>query len=442
MSGIAARIASCCALLAALPGAALAAHVSVIRVEGTINPASSAFIQTSIEEAAANGSEALVLELDTPGGLVASTKDIIKAMLNAEVPVIVYVSPSGAWAGSAGTFITLAGHVAAMAPGTSIGAASPVGVGGGGAPKPDEEGGQQRDVAGEKAENLLAAYIESIAQQRERNVEWAAQAVREAVAVTADEALELGVIDLVAANRTELLAKSDGREVDIRGEKRPLALAGAAVRTIEMTAFERFLHVIASPDIAVLLLMAGLLGLYMEFSNPGLIVPGAIGAACLIIGAISLQILPFDWLGLILFVVGVGLLMAELFITSYGLLFAAGIGCMLLGGSMVFDMPDVSDVNVSFWSVLFPAVMAMGLFAAIVIFGVGRTIGSRQTAGVSELIGMVGRADTALGPEGRVLVRGEYWDARADAPVAAGDRVEVVEVRGMRLRVRPVTQES
>lgn len=416
-------------------GVAGAAHVNQIRVAGTINPVSSEYIQKAIATSERDGAAALLIELDTPGGLVSATKDIIQAMLNARVAVIVYVAPRGAWAGSAGTFITLAGHVAAMAPGTSIGAAHPVGVGAPGGGQPEQEKGG--DVAGEKAENLLAAYIESIARERDRNVEWAVKAVRESVAIPADEALRLRVIDLVAASRTELLAAAEGREVEVAGEVRPLAVRDAEVRVIEMTLVERVLHVLASPDVAVLLLMAGILGLYVEFSNPGLLIPGVAGATCVVLGLIALQILPFSWLGLILFVTGLGLLVAEVVLGTYGVLFALGIACLLVGGSMLFDVPEMGGLDVSFWSVLLPAVTGLALFGALVVFGVGRTARRRQTAGVDELIGMLGRADETLAPEGRVFVRGEYWGATAEAPVAAGERVEVVAVEGMRLRVRP-----
>jgi membrane-bound serine protease (ClpP class) len=433
------RVLVLAASLLVAAGPAAAGHVNEIRIAGTINPASSDFIQKAIAQSEREGAAALLIELDTPGGLVSATKDIIQAMLNAEVPVIVYVAPQGAWAGSAGTFITLAAHVAAMAPGTSIGAAHPVGIGappgGGGGGEEGEEKG--RDVAGEKAENLLAAYIESIARERERNVEWAVKAVRESVAIPADEALRLKVIDLVAANRAELLAAIDGREMKMAGTDRKLAVRDAEVRQIEMSALQRFLDVLASPDVAVLLLMAGMLGLYIEFSNPGLLIPGVAGAACLVMGLIALQILPFSWLGLILFLAGIGLLVAEVFLGTYGVLFAIGIGCLLVGGSMLFDVPEVSDLDVSFWSVLVPAVTGMALFGALVVFGVGRTMGRRQTAGVDEMIGMVGRVEEALAPEGRVFVRGEFWTARSDTPLAAGERVEVTAVEGMRLRVRP-----
>jgi membrane-bound serine protease (ClpP class) len=417
-----------------------AGRVDLIGVSGTINPASSDYIQRAVRQSAAEGADALIIELDTPGGLVSSTKDIIQAILNAEVPVIVYVAPRGAWAGSAGTFITLAGHVAAMAPGTTIGAAHPVGIGGGSPGEGEKEG--SRDYAGEKAENMLVAFIESIAKQRKRNVEWAAKAVRESVAISADEALKLHVIDLVAPSRRDLLEQADGRKVDVAGAERVLHVADAEIHEIPMTMLQRFLHELANPDVAVLLILAGLLGLYVEFSNPGMVLPGVAGAVCLILGAIALQILPFSWLGLLLLAGGVVLMVAEIMVGSYGVLFGIGILCIFLGGTLVFDLPEMSDVRVSVWSVLAPAVAALALFGGIIVFGVGRSLGRRQTAGVGEMLGMRGRAESALNPEGRVYVRGEYWTARSDEPVAAGERVEVVGVEGLRLRVRRAAPES
>ncbi len=423
------------ALLALIvSGPALAGHVNVVTIAGSINPASSDYVQKAIARSEAEDATAIVIELDTPGGLLSSTKDIIQAMLNATVPVVVYVAPRGAWAASAGTFITLAAHVAAMAPGTSIGAASPVSVTGGGGERDEDD--KRSDVAAEKAEKFTAAFIESIAKERKRNVEWAMRSVREAEAIAQDEALELGVIDLVASNRDDLLRQIDGREVDIFGETRTIVTDGAEIRTIEMDSMTRLFNFLASPDIAVLLVMAGLLGLYIEFNQPGMIVPGVLGAICLILAAIAFQILPFSWVGLLLMLLGMGLLVAEIFVTSFGLLFSAGLVCFLLGGSMLFDMPEVSDLTVSFWSVLVPITVAFGLFAGVVVFAVGRTFARRQTAGVSDLIGMVGRAQSALTPEGRVFVRGEYWSASADEEIAAGEAVEIAAVEGMRLRVR------
>ncbi len=432
-----------------------AGDIHVIRVAGSINPASSDYIQRSIEEAEAADAQAIVIELDTPGGLVSSTKDIIQAMLNARIAVVVFVSPQGAWAGSAGTFITMAGHVAAMAPGTSIGAAHPVGIGGGAPggqkqPPAGEEGeegsGGTRDFAGEKAENLLAAFIESIAKERGRNVEWAQQAVRESVAITADEAVELDVIDLVADNRAELLEKIDGRVVEVLGEERTLEAAGARVVEVEMRFFQRVLHVLASPDVAVLLLMAGLLGLYLEFQNPGLIVPGTLGLAALILAMVAMQILPFSWLGLILFFAGLALMVGELFVPAYGLLFGAGLLSMLFGGTMLFDMPEASDLQVSFWPVLVPAVGTFGAFGALVAIAVGRSHSLAQVAGTDELVGMEGDVESAIGPgvQGRVFLRGEYWNAESadrDGHLEPGDRAEVVRVEGLKVWVRRLPSE-
>ena len=409
-------------------------HLNIVTIDGSINPASSDYLQKAIARSETDGAAALLLELDTPGGLVASTKDIIQAMLNARVPTIVYVAPQGAWAGSAGTFITIAGNVAAMAPGSSIGAAHPVGIGGG-APSEDEDR-ESTDHGARKAENLLTAFIESIAEQRKRNVEWVAKAVRESVAVTADKALELGVIDIVAATRSDLLTQLLEHPFQFEGEMVVLDLVDASQRPIEMDTLTRVLNVIVDPNVAVLLLMAGMLGLYIEFNQPGTVVPGVVGAVCLLLALIAMQILPFSWIGLLLIAAGIALFVAEIFVASYGLLFAAGLACFLIGGSMVFDRPDLSDLNVSFWPVLVPIVTGMALFGGLVVYAVGRTLGRRQGSGVSELIGMNGVATTVLDPVGTVFIRGEYWTARAEEPIDAQERVEATAVEGLELRVR------
>jgi membrane-bound serine protease (ClpP class) len=422
------------AFLVALALPVSAAHINVITIAGSINPASSDYIQNAIETSEADGATALLIELDTPGGLLASTKDIIQAILNARVPVVVFVSPRGAWAASAGTFITLAAHVAAMAPGTSIGAASPVSAGGGGGERGEDD--ERTDVALEKAEKFTMAFMESIAKERDRNVEWAISAVREAEAIPQDEALELGVIDLVAEDRADLIAKLEGMTVEVNGEERTLEVANAGIREIEMAPLTRLFNILASPDVAMLLVMAGLLGLYVEFQQPGMMVPGIIGAVCLVLAAIAFQILPFSWVGLLLIVAGMALMVTEIFVTSFGLLFAGGILCFILGGSMLFDMPEVSDLTVSFWSVLLPAVAGFGACAAFILYAVSRSFLREQMSGVSDLVGLVGQASTALSPEGKVFVRGEYWTAQGDEEISAGERVEVTAVDGMRLRVR------
>jgi membrane-bound serine protease (ClpP class) len=421
-------------LLLWLPALATAAHVNAVIIDGSINPASSDHIQQAIALSEQEGALAVLIELDTPGGLLSSTKDIVQAMLNARVPVIVFVSPQGAWAASAGAFITLAGHVAAMAPGTSIGAASPVSVTGGGGERGEDD--ERQDVALEKAEKFTTAFIESIAKERKRNVEWAARAVREAEAVAQDEALELGVIDLVARDRDDLFAQLEGREVVVAGEPRVLHLADAEVRVIEMRLLTRLFNFLASPDIAVLLVMAGMLGLYIEFNQPGMLVPGIVGAVCLILAAIAFQILPFSWVALLVMLLGVGLMVAEVFVTSFGALFAAGLACLLLGGSMLFDMPDLSDLSVSFWSVLVPIVLVFGVVGGLVVFAVGQSFLRDQTAGVDELVGLVGKAIDDLAPDGTIFVRGEHWNAIADETIESGQPVQITAVEGLRVRVR------
>ncbi len=417
-------------------------HVNIASVSGSINPASADYLIHAIAASERDGAKALLIELDTPGGLVASTRDILQAMLNSEVPIVVYVTPRGAWAISAGTFITVAANVAAMSPGTSIGAAHPVSAGGGTERKPtdgseeDPGAGGAVDVGMEKAENALAAMIESIARERNRNVEWVVEAVRESVAVSETKALELGVIDIIAGNRRELLESIDGRVVRINGEEQTLEVAGAATVDLEMTLLQSIFNFLADPNVAMLLFMAGGIGLYAEFNSPGMIIPGVAGAVCMVLAAIAFQILPFDWIGLILVLAGVGLFVAEVYVSSFGVLFALGVGCMLLGGSMLFDQPDVSDLTVSFWSVLVPAVAAMALFGGLIVFSVGRTFGLEQYSGVDELLGQVGRSVSPLKPDGKVFVRGEYWNAAADEDIEEGEAVEVAAVEGLHMTVR------
>ena len=420
-------------LLCVLPQAASASHVNVVTIDGSINPASSDHLQQVIARSEADGAAAVLVELDTPGGLLASTKDIVQAILNARVPVIVFVSPRGAWAASAGAFVTMAGHIAAMAPGTSIGAASPIDSAGGGSR--DEEG-KRKDVALEKVEKFSTAFIEAIAKQRKRNVEWAAKAVREAAAITQDEALRLGVIDVVASDADELLRAVEGREVEVAGKKVALKLAGAEQRRIAMPPMTRLFNVLADPNFAFLLVMAGMLGLYIELNHPGVILPGVVGIVCLVLAGIAFQILPFSWVGLLVLLLGLGFVTAELFVTTHGVLLVVGLLCMLVGGSMIFDVPEVSDLSVSFWPVLVPVVAGFGIFATVVIFAVGRTLLLRQTAGVDELIGAVGKAVSDLDPAGKVFIRGEHWNAVGIETIPRGARVEVTAVEGLQLRVR------
>ncbi len=428
---------------AVLPAAARAGEVLLVEIDGSINPASADYLIGAIRRAEETGAEAVLIELDTPGGLVSSTQDIIQAMLNASVPTIVFVSPRGATATSAGTFITLAANVAAMMPGTSIGAAHPVSLFGGSPPPAaeDEDGkSAARDAVEQKMENYLAAYVESIASQRHRNVEWAKEAVRTSQAVTSEKALELGVIDLVANSRADLLAAIDGREVDVDGEKRKLSLTGHVIVPVEQTLVQAIFDFLTDPNLAFILFALGAAGLYIEFQSPGLILPGAVGVVCLVLLGFSLQVLPFSWIGAVLVLVGVALLIAEIFVVSFGLLFVSGIACFLIGGTMVFDRPEVSDLTVSFWEVLVPIAAALSTMGAVVAVSLGRSFLSKQTAGVDEMIGLVGRVEKAIDPaatrRGTIFVRGEYWNAEADEAIAAGEVVRVESVQGLTVRVR------
>ncbi len=432
---------------AALAPGATAAPVYVATVDGGINPAVSDYLIKAIDRAEREGAAALVIELDTPGGLLAATKDIVNAILNAEVPVIVYVSPRGAWAASAGTFITLAGHVAAMAPGTSIGAAHPVSIMPGVTPPPPPDSGEGgeaddaapavRDIMGEKIENFTAAFIESIAEERDRNVEWAVEAVRSSKANTQKEALEKNVIDVMAEDLEHLLEVVDGREVKVGRDLVALETAASRIVRVEMSALNRFFDVISDPQIALLLILAGLLGLYVEFTQPGMIAPGIAGVVSLVLAGLALQIIPFNWIGLLLLLAGIGLLIAELFITSFGVLFGAGILCFGAGAYLIFDVPEQSDLAVPFWEVVVPVVTALAVFGGAVVFLLSRSLWRPQVSGAEGLIGASATVYEDIDPLGKVYLHGDTWNARADGPIAKGERVRIVEVEDLSVRVEP-----
>jgi membrane-bound serine protease (ClpP class) len=425
------------ALLLAAPAAGLdeaAGPGTLVRivVDGTINPAVADQVHDAIAQAAAAGAPALLLQLDTPGGLLTSMRAIVKDVLTAPVPVIVWVAPSGAGAGSAGVFITLAGHVAAMAPGTNIGAAHPV-TGSGETPE---------GALGEKIENFTASLSESIAQQRGRNVQWAEKAVRESVSATAEEAAKLHVVDFIARDLTELVTRADGRTVEVAGQKQKLALAkavraedgGIRVVTLEMTLGQRVLNVIADPNIAYLLMMAGMLGLWVEFTHPGVVFPGVAGAICLLLGLTALHVLPVSTSGLVLLLLGLAMLLAETFVTT-GLLGAGGVVALLIGSLFLFQHD--TGVQVS-RAIIFASSAVFAAFLLMVLTLVVRGQRRRPVVGAEAMVGEIGRAQDRLAPSGTVMVHGEYWAADSEEPVDAGGRVRVTAVNGLRLRVRPV----
>jgi membrane-bound serine protease (ClpP class) len=401
-----------------------APHVDLIAIDGSINPAVDDFIREGIARAKNNGARALIVQLDTPGGLLTSTRTIVKEMLGAQVPVMVWVGPSGAGAGSAGVFITLAAHVAAMAPGTNIGAAHPVAGG----------GQEVKGVMGEKIENFTASFSESIAQKRGRNAEWAIQAVRKSVAITESEALKKNVIDIVARDIDDLLKQADGRKVDLDGKPQVLALKDAKVNRHEMSLKQKVLNILADPNIAYLLMMAGLLGLYMEFSHPGVVFPGVAGAICLLLALASFQLLPLNYTGLTLIALGIGLLVSEMFVPSFGVLGVGGIIALAIGSLLLFDT-ESSDLIVD-KKIVFTAVGTVGAIMLALSYLVFRTQQTKPTMGMNALIGEIGEVRSELAPAGKIFVHGEYWNAQADTPIAVATKVEVIGYDGMTLKVR------
>lgn len=403
-------------------------QIDLIVIEGSINPAVDDYIGESISRARASGARALVIRLDTPGGHLSSTQTIVKKILGAPVPVIVYVAPSGAGAGSAGVFITLAGHIAAMAPGTNIGAAHPV-----------AGGGQEiKGAMGEKIENFAASFAETIAQKRGRNTEWAIQAVRKSVSITEKEALKKNVIDIVAKDMDDLLQQADGRKVELDGGAETLALKGARVVRHEMSLKQKILNALADPNIAYLLLMAGVLGLYMEFAHPGVIFPGVAGGICLLLALAALQVLPINYAGLGLILLGIGLLVGEAFAPSFGILGIGGIISLALGSFFLFDT-EGSDLVVD-PAIIVTTVATLGGFVLAVSYLVFRSQKAKPTLGLDGLVGEVGEVRGKLSPTGKVFVHGEYWNAQADGEVDVGEKVKVVGYDGMCLKVSRMTE--
>jgi len=398
--------------------------VAVTRIKSTINPGISDFVVKVLQDAAGEGASCVVLQLDTPGGLDTAMRDIVQAILNSPVPVVVYVAPSGARAASAGVMITLASHVAAMAPGTNIGAAHPVGLG----------GGQMDETMLKKVENDAAAYSKSLAEQRGRNVEWAVKAVRESESVSAEKALELKIIDLVAENLSDLLEKLEGREVKTPFGLRKIQVKNLPVREIEMGWRYRLLDALSNPNIAYILMVLGFYGIFFELSNPGVIFPGVFGAICLILAFFALQTLPVNYAGILLILLAVLLFIAEIKVTSYGVLTLGGIISMILGSLMLFESPE-PYLRLS-WYIILPTVLTT---AALIVFGLSFALKaqlSRPTTGREGLVGLRGTALTDLDPEGKVFVHGEYWNARSEELVRKGERVEVVNVSDLLLLVK------
>ena len=404
--------------------------VVVATYEGVINPVAAEYLHDTLFEAHTQGARALIIKLDTPGGLDTSMRLIIKDITAAPIPVVVYVSPSGGRAASAGTFITLAGHVAAMAPGTSIGAAHPVAMG----------GGEMDKTMKEKVENDSVAYIKSIAEQRGRNVAWAEDAVRKSVSVTEREALTLKIIDLVANDVPILLKQLDGRAVTLQTGAVVLHTADVAVREFPMGLRLELLKALSDPNIAYLLMTIGTIGIMAELYNPGAILPGIVGAISLILAFYSLQSLPVNYAGVLLVILGIVFFILEATVTSYGLLAIGGVTSMILGSLMLIKS-DAEFLQPS-WGMIVP-VVAFAAIATMLIVGMAvRAMRRQPMTGSEELVGSIGVAKTVLAPQGQLAIHGELWEAVSEHPLQPGEQAEVTRVEGLTLYVKPVLQKG
>lgn len=407
-----------------VPATPHAAEVHVMVWDDAVTPVTRSAIQEALEVAQAAEAAALVVTLDTPGGLLDATRDIVTDLLDSEVPVIVWVAPSGARAASAGTFITMAAHVAAMAPGTNIGAASPVNMG----------GASVDSTMAHKLFHDTAAFARTIAEQRGRNAVWAEEAVREAVSATEKEAVELNIVDFVADSVEDLLQKANGREVELPSGPVTLDLEDVSIVHQELSLRFRLLSLLANPNIAYILMMLGIYGLFFELQSPGAIFPGVVGALCLILALYSMQTVPMNVAGILLVVLGGILFILEVKIQSFGLLTIGGIVASVLGAFMVFDSP-VPALRASL-AVVVPVTLATVLLFVVAIGLSIRTLRTRPTTGREGMIGLSGVVQTDDGTNCRIEVHGELWKVASPEPLAKGDSVEVVSVEGLLLQVK------
>ncbi|PQO22850.1 nodulation protein NfeD [Rhodobacteraceae bacterium WD3A24] len=418
----------------------------ILRLDGAVSPATADYIIRGLDTAADREAALVILEMDTPGGLSTSMRDIIRAILASPVPVASYVSPSGARAASAGTYILYASHIAAMAPATNLGAATPVAVGGGGGlPGLPGTGGEDsgdeaqdtpsRSASEAKAINDAVAYIRGLAELRGRNADWAEAAVREARSLTATAARDDSVIDFVAADRGELLRMADGRRVTLNSGEVTLRTAGLSTSEIAPDWRSRFLGVITDPNVALILMMVGIYGLIFEFLNPGVLVPGTLGGISLLTGLYALALLPLNFAGAGLILLGVALMVAEAFAPSFGVLGIGGVAAIVLGATMLIDS-DVPAFDISVPLIAAVAVAALGLTLIIARLAM-RSLRARVVSGREELVGAEGEVLDWTGTTGHVWLHGERWQAKGDAPLAQGQRVRVRAVSGLKLIVEP-----
>ncbi len=409
-----------------VPEAAGVDQIVVIPASGAISPGMADFIERGIQKASDDGASCVIIEMDTPGGLAESMRNIVMAIYASRVPVVVYVAPPGARAASAGVMITMAADIAAMAPGTNIGAAHPVGAGG-------------KEIDGTmatKITNDMVAQIKSIAEKRGRNKEWAEKAVRESVSITETEALQKNVIDIIARDRDDLIRQLNGRKIDDKGTLKldhiPLKILKEGLRT-------RVLKVISDPNIAYILMMIGLAGLYFELSHPGAVFPGVVGGIAIVLAFFAFQTLPVNTAGILLILLALIFFIMEMKITSFGMLSVAGVASLVLGSVMLFE--DIGSEAALSWQVILTTVTVISLFFIGVAGLVFRAQVSRPRTGAEGLIGEIGIVQTDLTPEGRILLHGELWKAVSRQPVSGGARVRVTGIEGLMVTVEPAADD-
>lgn len=415
-----------CLLIALIP---LAGYSTIIKITiaAPIHPVTSEYIRNAIDKAEDDNASLIIMVLNTPGGLDSSMREIIERILSSDVPIAAYVSPNGARAASAGFFISIACDLFVMAPGTNTGAAHPVGV--------SITGQQMDETMADKITNDAVSYIKSIAEKRERNAKMAEDAVRESSSYTETEALDGNLIDLIAQDVTDIIDFFDGKTIKrFDGEEHLLELRGEQVVELPMSARQKFLLTISNPNLAYILLMLGLLGLYFEFSNPGAILPGVLGGISLLLAIFSFQILPINYVGLILILLAIGLFILEIKVQSYGILSAGGIIAMVIGSIMLIDAP-IPELRPSLKFII-PFAVGLSLIFLFLIFITVRALANRVHTGKEGLIGEIGVAQSDLAPGGKVFVHGELWNAEADQEISKGEEVQVVEVlKNLKIRV-------
>ncbi len=403
------------------------------KIEGIVGPITASYVTRTIQKAEDEKAEVLIFLIDTPGGLDEAMRDIIKEELNASIPIVIYVHPSGARDASAGVFITLAAHIAAMTPGTNIGAAHPVAISPGGRGGDEEQGIDE--TMKEKMTQDAAAYIRSIAEKKNRNINWAEDAVRKSVSATAEEALKLGIIDFIAESVDELLEKIDGMEVELVGFTKKLNTKDAVKKEIPMTWREELLKMISNPNIAYILFILGFYGLIFEITHPGAIIPGLLGALFLVLAFFAFQTLPINYTGVGLIILGIAMFVMEVLTPTYGPLTLGGIVAMTLGSLMLLN------TNVPFLQISKSIIIAaVGTTAAFFLFALGAVIKAMKRKPATGKEGLIGEIGTAEGDinstEGKVFIHGEYWNAESSEMIKEGEKVEVLEVERLKLKVK------